>query len=145
MADIKNPTTYKQQREILRSRGCIIQRDQKYSAQGFFKTHHNILASWLKCGTDLRNFCVHFGRLYYRRFTSIPNGIPEIDKTNERSLFAVILVLQKLYKDSAKWNNEVFTSLDSLVNEYKARIQLSCIGFPLEWEIKLKNGGGVNG
>jgi abortive infection bacteriophage resistance protein len=113
--------------------------DQKYIARNFFKTHQKTLASWLKCCTDLRNFCAHFGRLYYRRFTSIPDGIIELDRSNERSLFAVIMVLRNLYRGSVKWNKEIYAPLSSLVNEYKANIQLSCIGFPADWETILKS------
>jgi abortive infection bacteriophage resistance protein len=116
----------------------LLTEDQKYIARNFFQTHPKALASWLKCCTDLRNFCAHFNRLYYRRFTSIPAGIPEIDTTNERILFAVIMVLKNLYRDSAKWNKEIFTPLSTLVDEYKESIQLSCIGFPTDWEIKIK-------
>ncbi len=114
--------------------------DQKYIARNYFDTYPKALASWLKCCTDLRNFCAHFGRLYYRRFASIPAGIPEIDTSNERSLLALIMVLKNLYRDSVKWNKEIFTPVSSLVTEYKESIQLSCIGFPADWEMNLKAG-----
>jgi abortive infection bacteriophage resistance protein len=112
--------------------------DQKYIARLFYKTHKKTLVSWLKCCTDLRNFCAHFGRLYYRIFTSIPNGISELTANNQRSLFGVIMVLRNLYVDTAKWNKEIYMPLNTLINEYKSSIQLSCIGFPSDWDIKLK-------
>jgi abortive infection bacteriophage resistance protein len=112
--------------------------DQKAIARNFFKTHKKTLSSWLKCCTDLRNFCAHFGRLYYRSFTSIPDGIPELDNNNQRSLFAVIMTLKNLYTDPLKWNKEIHASLSHLINDYKTSIQLSCIGFPADWEAKLK-------
>jgi len=112
--------------------------DQKFIARNFFKTHQKTLSSWLKCCTDLRNFCAHFGRLYYRIFTSIPDGIPELDKNNQRSLFAVIMTLKNLYTDPLKWNKEIYASLSHLINDYKTSIQLSCIGFPSDWDVKLK-------
>jgi len=56
--------------------------DQKLISRNFFKTHQKTLVSWLRCCTELRNFCAHFGRLYYRNFTSIPAGIAEL-KPNE--------------------------------------------------------------
>jgi abortive infection bacteriophage resistance protein len=112
--------------------------DQKHIARNFFKTHQKTLASWLKCCTELRNFCAHFGRLYNRNFTSIPDGIPELNNSNQRSLYAVILVLRNLYTDPLKWNNEIYTSLFSLINEYKPNIQLHCIGFSSDWEVMLK-------
>jgi abortive infection bacteriophage resistance protein len=115
----------------------LIVEDQKYIARKFYNTHNKTLRSWLKCSTDLRNFCAHFGRLYFRIFTSIPNGIPELDKSNERSLFAVIIVLRNLFMDPVKWNKEIYTSIHSLINEYSESIQFSHIGFPVDWEKKL--------
>ena len=112
--------------------------DQKHIARNFFETHPKALRSWLKCCTDLRNFCAHFGRLYFRIFTSIPSNIPEINLNNERSLFAAIMVLRYLYIDTDKWNNEICTPIGSIINEYKTSIQFSCIGFPVDWGIKLK-------
>jgi abortive infection bacteriophage resistance protein len=111
--------------------------DQKYIARTFFKTNQKSLASWLKCCTDLRNFCAHFGRLYYRIFTSIPYGIPDLVSNNERSLFAMIMVLRNLYMNSVKWNKEIFTPINTIIDEYKTNIHLSCIGFPSDWKIKL--------
>ncbi|MCL1817986.1 MAG: hypothetical protein FWG35_03580, partial [Spirochaetaceae bacterium] len=107
-------------------------------ARTFFKTHQKALRSWLICCTDLRNFCAHFGRLYYRFFTSIPKDIPELDDYNQRSLFAMIMVLRNLYSDSKKWNKEIHAPLASLINEYKDVIRFSCIGFPDDWDEKLK-------
>ena len=111
--------------------------DQKFLARTYFKTYQNVLRSWLRCCTDLRNFCAHFGRLYFRVFTSIPKGLSELNDNNQRSLFAVIIVLRNLYANPEKWNREIYTSLVSLVNEYKRVIRLSCIGFPQDWEEKL--------
>ncbi|MCL2831850.1 MAG: Abi family protein [Treponema sp.] len=111
--------------------------DQKYIARKFYKTHNKTLRSWLRCSTDLRNFCAHFGRLYYRIFTSIPDGIPELDKSNERSLFAVIMVLRNLFTDPDKWNNEIYKKICSLINEYSKIINFYHIGFPQDWEKKL--------
>jgi abortive infection bacteriophage resistance protein len=112
--------------------------DQKYIARNFFKTHERTLVSWLRCCTELRNFCAHFGRLYFRNFPSIPSDIPELDKSNERSLFAVIMVLRNLYADSEKWDKEIYTSIYSLINEYKANLRFSCIGFPADWDKLLR-------
>ena len=112
--------------------------DQKHIARTFYNTHNKTLRSWLRCSTDLRNFCAHFGRLYFRIFTSIPDGIPELDKSNHRSLFAVIMVLRNLYADPTKWNKEIYMQICSLIKEYSKSIRLSHIGFPTDWEIKLK-------
>jgi abortive infection bacteriophage resistance protein len=113
MSTIKPPTTYKEQLEKLRSRGCII-RNEDYAIDVLSKVN------------------------YYRFFTSIPKDIPELDENNQRSLFAMIMVLRNLYVDSQKWNKEIYTPLVSLINEYKEVIRFSCIGFPDDWEGKLR-------
>ena len=48
------------------------------------------------------------------------------------------MVLRNLYVDAAKWNKEIFMPLSALINEFNTSIQLSCIGFPVDWEIKLQ-------
>ena len=112
--------------------------DQKLIARVFFNTHSKTLKSWLKCCTDIRNGCAHFSRLYYKKFTSIPDGIPELDQTNNRSLFAAAILLKSLYVDTAKWNSEVLSGVISLFGEYGNDIQLGHIGFPADWEGKLR-------
>jgi len=111
--------------------------DQKTIARSLFKTHQKTLRSWLICCTDIRNSCAHFGRLYYKSFSSIPNGIPELDYKNNRSLFGVTMTLKSLYPDMNKWNVEILKTITSLINEYQEEIQLNHIGFPDDWKIKL--------
>ena len=110
---------------------------QKYLARTFFQCHQKALSSWLHRGAVLRNICAHFGRLYYRKFSAIPNGIPALDKTNNRSLFGALMVIRSLYADSVKWNKEVFDPIKDLITEYNKDIQLKHIGFPINWEILL--------
>jgi abortive infection bacteriophage resistance protein len=111
---------------------------QKYLARTFYNTHPKTLSSWLYCCTVLRNICAHFGRLYYRIFTVIPDGIPELNETNSRSLFGAAMAVKSLYPDAAKWNRELFSPIAGLIKEYQNDIQLKHIGFPTDWEVKLK-------
>jgi abortive infection bacteriophage resistance protein len=112
---------------------------QKHLARTFYKTHQRTLSSWLYCCTILRNICAHFGRLYYRKFTVIPNGIPDLDQTNSRSLFGAIMAVKLLYPDSTKWNKETHGAVAALIAEYQNDIQLKHIGFPADWEAKLRS------
>ena len=109
---------------------------QKHLAKTFFHSHQNALSSWLHCGAVFRNICAHFGRLYYRKFSVIPNSISALDQTNNRSLFGAIMGIRSLYTDSAKWNKEVFNPMKNLVTEYCADVQLKHIGYPADWESK---------
>lgn len=111
--------------------------DQKVISRNFFKTHQKTLKSWLKCCTDIRNSCAHFGRLYYKSFSSIPDGIPELNDKNNRSLFGVAMMLKSFYPDTEKWNSEILKTIITLFNDYQNEIQLIHIGFPSDWKLKL--------
>jgi abortive infection bacteriophage resistance protein len=110
---------------------------KKDIARTFYQCHQKELTSWLYCCSVLRNICAHFGRLYFRKFPVIPNGIPALDQTNNRSLFGAIMAIRSLYTDTVKWNKEIFASIKNLFAEYSADIQLKHIGFPADWEAKL--------
>ena len=111
---------------------------QKYLAKTFYQSHQKDLSSWLYCCSVLRNICAHFGRLYFRKFTVIPNGIPDLDQTNNRSLFGALMALKSLYIDTPKWNKEVFSAITNLTAEYSNDIQFKHIGFPTDWGTRLK-------
>lgn len=55
--------------------------DKKELAKSLYGTTPKYLVSWLRCVTDLRNICAHYGRLYYRIFTASPAGfsISDVD------------------------------------------------------------------
>ena len=111
--------------------------DQKQLARDMFNTTHKNLASWLRCCTDLRNICAHYGRLYFRIFTAVPVNMPELSAGSSRSLFGAVLVLKTLYPDKGKWNGEAHPKLVNLIKSYSQVIKLSHIGFPADWETKL--------
>jgi abortive infection bacteriophage resistance protein len=104
--------------------------DQKWIAKTVFGTIPKNLASWLRCCTDLRNICAHYGRLYFRLFTAVPANLPGLEKTAERRLFGALLALKALYPDMDKWNIEIQPALCSLVKSYSQVIHLDHIGFP---------------
>jgi len=111
--------------------------DQKQLARNMFNTTYKNLASWLRCCTDLRNICAHYGRLYFRVFSAIPVNMPELSARSNRSLFGAVLVLKTLYPDKEKWNGEAHPKLVNLIKSYSHVIKLNHIGFPTDWEIKL--------
>jgi len=99
------------------------------------------IKSWLRCCTDLRNICAHYGRLYYRIFSAIPRGITvsgrEGDKYAQRRLFSSIMALRKLYPDPVKWDSEVVEAISALIERYENSIELWHIGFPEDWKSEL--------
>ena len=112
--------------------------DKKALAKELYGTTYRNLDSWLRCCTDLRNICAHYGRLYYRIFTAIP-ATPEGYKiTLGRRLFDNIEMLKFLYPDRNIWNSEVVVAITALIEEYRGDIELNHIGFPAYWEDYIK-------
>lgn len=111
--------------------------DQKSLSRKLYNTTPKNVISWLRCCTDLRNICAHYGRLYYRIFPATPAGFrvsaPQINK-----LWGAVLALRELYPDATKWNSEILPKLDALFEEYAADIALEHIGFPEDWCEQLK-------
>ncbi len=94
--------------------------------------HYKEMVSWLRCCTDLRNICAHYGRLYFRIFSAIPAGL-HLEHNQERRLWGAISVLKVLYPDKDKWLKEFVIPLFSLIDEYQDAISLKHIAFPETW------------
>lgn len=110
--------------------------DQKKLALKLYNENYKNLKSWLRCCTDIRNICAHYGRLYYRIFTAIPAKICS-DENQQRSLWACILTIKKLYPNSDKWKSEIVPAITNLLEEYHGDICLNHIGFPENWLYQL--------
>ena len=117
--------------------------DQKKIANSIYKTTPKVLISWLRCCTDLRNICAHYGRLYYRIFTAYPAGFDLQERVKCR-LWSYMLVLNALYPDRQKWNSEFMPALEELFDMYKGSIDLYHIAFPKDWLAQLKAGAVEN-
>ena len=113
--------------------------DRESLSNDIYKTNPKFVGSWLRCCTDLRNICAHYGRLYFRTFSAAPSGIDNLEEKSKRKLFGAILSLKKLYPFKDKWNNETLKKLMSLVDEHKSDIDLEHIGFSYNWIEELKN------
>lgn len=112
--------------------------DKKQIARSLYQTTYGNIDSWLRCCTDLRNICAHYGRLYYRVFSAVPTTPDCFPRTLERRLFDNIAMLRFLYPDRDRWNNEVLTFIAALLEEYAGDIELTHIGFPDDWEDLLR-------
>jgi len=115
----------------------MLKPDQKSLARQMYNTVPKNLTSWLRCCTDLRNICAHYGRLYFRVFAAIPAFSPSLPPYSARRLFGAVLALKELYPDRGKWNGTVFPALAGLVGSHSGVISLSHIGFPDDWKTKL--------
>jgi abortive infection bacteriophage resistance protein len=104
---------------------CFAGRDYKY------------MVSWLRCCTDLRNICAHYGRLYYRVFSAMPAGF-NIPEATRRRLWGAILSVRALYPSVERWNSEFVPAMEKLFEEYKSDIDLHHLAFPTDWVRQLK-------
>lgn len=111
--------------------------DQKLLAKEIYDTVPKNIISWLRCCTDLRNICAHYGRLYYRIFPATPANLPA-GPTQIHQLWGAILALRELYPSADKWNTEILAQLSAIFEEYQRDVDLRHIGFPQDWEARLK-------
>ena len=95
------------------------------------------MVSWLRCCTDLRNICAHYGRLYYRSFSAMPTGF-DISEPVKRRLWGAILSVKALYPSTEKWNSEFISSIAKLFEEYQDDINLYHLAFPKDWLSQLE-------
>lgn len=111
--------------------------DKKILSRALYSTTPKNLISWLRCLTDLRNICAHYGRLYYRVFTASPAGF-DISESAKRRLWGTLLALKALYPNRDKWNSEIFPAIKALFEEYHGDINLRHIAFPACWENQIR-------
>ena len=110
--------------------------DQKHIASSLYSAIPKNVISWLRCCTDLRNICAHYGRLYYRIFSAVPSGFAISDSAGRR-LWGTVLALRALYPNKEKWNHQILTALEALFEEYSGVINLYHIAFPADWKEQL--------
>ncbi|MDD3142345.1 MAG: Abi family protein [Lachnospiraceae bacterium] len=108
--------------------------DQKKLAKEMYGTSPTCLMSWLRCVTDLRNRCAHYARLYYWMFPAMPKIPKDFVFIADRKLFTQIAMLKLLYVDNEKWNSNVVTGIEALIEEFEEDIFLKHIGFPTNWK-----------
>lgn len=97
------------------------------------------LESWLRCLTDLRNRCAHYSRIYYWSFPAMPKMPSDYDYIADRKLFSQLLMLKFLYPDNSKWDSKLISTLKALIEEYEKDISLKQIGFPCDWEERIRS------
>lgn len=112
--------------------------DKKILARDIYKTVPQNITSYLRCCTDLRNICAHYGRLYFRVFPAIPANI-EVTENAKRKLWGTIQAVKNLYPDAKKWNTNVVCKIESVFQKYKDSINLEHIAFPKDWNTLLRD------
>ena len=113
----------------------MLTQDKKEIARQYNANYRN-LGSWLRCCTDARNICAHYGRLYYRVFTASPSGFDLPESVRHRA-WAVMLVIKALYPSHDKWLTEFMPRMISIMEKYRDDINLYHLAFPENWDEEL--------
>lgn len=109
--------------------------DQKSISRGCFNVNNKLLVSWLINLSYIRNICAHYGRLYNKKMTVKPKIHMKYNKDNfdKDRLFVSILAIKELSTNIDEWDS-FYMKLSLLIDEYYEVIDLSLIGFPLDWK-----------
>jgi|LGOV01.1.fsa_nt_gb abortive infection bacteriophage resistance protein len=109
--------------------------DKKKIARDYFGLSYEILESWLRSISNVRNRCAHHSRIYntYFIFNMKKDHIMVSNNINNKSLFAVLIALKSLLLNPNQWDR-VCSDLSSLVKENETIIELSRMGFPQNWK-----------
>lgn len=109
--------------------------DRKDIAHDLYDTIPDKLSSWLRCCTDLRNICSHYGRLYFRTFSAAPSlPITEFEK---RRLWGYVCMLKELFPDKNKWDLIVVPRILGVISTYHEYIDLTHVAFPADWKKRI--------
>lgn len=115
----------------------MLTRDKKLIARKIYQNTFMNVQDTLWVVSKLRNYCAHYQRLYYTKFSTETKNLPvEISKTKDysRRLFAQIYAMKTLYHNKENWNNGFMAELDNLIQKYKKSIHLHHVGFPEDWK-----------
>jgi len=112
--------------------------DKKYIAEESYGVNYQVLESWMRCITDLRNKCAHCSRLYYWVFSAIPKMPRNVEYVQERRLFSQLYMLKMMYPESEKWEAHFFDKFEALVDRYSGVINPVHLGMPDNWRELLK-------
>ena len=105
-----------------------------------FNTGPQQLISWLENMTYTRNLVAHYMRIYNFMLQKTPmkctNHILLQEPTHK--IFDQVGIMKFLYPDKEDWNFYFLSNMSSLILEYSPYVDLSCIGFPENWENVLR-------
>lgn len=112
--------------------------DKTFIANKLYGINYQVMESWLRCLTDLRNKCAHYSRLYYWIFPALPKMPPKSTYVPTRRLFAQLYMLKLLYPAPQNWNQNAVKPLIKLISRYKPYISLKHLDFPYRWKAILQ-------
>lgn len=112
---------------------------KKFIAHQFNLPQHEVLESWMRSLTVLRNYCAHHSRLWNRYLTNAPQikaslrGLwVDITNVNGNKLYAIICCTA-YWLDSMEDGTEFKNLLKKLIYSYP-QVDAFAMGFPSNWE-----------
>ena len=112
---------------------------KKRIARDFNLPHHEVLESWMRSLSALRNHCAHHARLWNRYF----NATPQLNinlrgkwitnhQINANKLYGIICCIA-YWLDSMGKGSEFKTTFIQLTNQFPS-VDVTAMGFPQDWE-----------
>ena len=118
---------------------CNDTKTKKRIARQFNLPQHEVLESWMRSLTVLRNCCAHHSRIWNRRLSnapqlSVPLRGPWIDTKgiDGNKLYAIMCCIN-YWLDSMGCNDIFKRKLKSLISVYPS-VDVAAMGFPRGWE-----------
>lgn len=112
---------------------------KKRIARQFNLPQHEVLESWMRSLTVLRNCCAHHSRLWNRYLSNAPKINASlrgdwIDITNldDNKLYATASCIA-YWLDAMGYGNSFKTNLKKLLSQYP-QVDPAAMGFPLDWQ-----------
>ena len=112
--------------------------DKKIIAEEAYGVNYQVLESWMRCITDLRNKCAHCSRLYYWVFSAIPKMPRNVKYVPDRRLYSQLYMLKMMYPEPDRWNADFYDKFACLMEKYGNDINLTHIGMPDDWKVLLE-------
>lgn len=112
--------------------------DKRHISKSYRLKTPQLLQNWLHVFSVLRNKCAHFARLYY---TFLDKDVALSDNAkmlnlNAKKIYSLIFSAKYLVSDRIFWNAWV-NDLERLIDEYNNVLDLSVLGFVLNWKFHL--------
>lgn len=112
---------------------------KKRIARQFNLPQHEVLESWMRSLTVLRNYCAHHSRLWNRNLPNAPQmnaslrgAWVDIAGLDTNKLYAVVSCVA-YWLDSIGYGDSFKTKLKSLISQY-SQVDPTAMGFPTDWE-----------
>lgn len=118
---------------------CNDTKTKKRIARQFNLPQHEVLESWMRSLTVIRNCCAHHSRIWNRRLTNAPQmSVPlrgswiDTNGIDGNKLYAIICCIT-YWLDSIERSDTFKAKLKSLITAHPS-VDVTAMGFPTDWK-----------